>query len=160
MNTCPREIINVVTLLSALNMKINVRSFEDRVKLQKVVYIAQHLGLNLGYKFVWHVHGPYSRELAARIPWIYRCLKAGVKGQVNVPVQLLRLLEKLRKLSNENKGKNLSYWLELAASIIMLNKEVYPKPSDVVSEIIRLKNVARNDVELVMKLLESEGILR
>ncbi len=37
---------------------------EGRVMFQKRIYLAQACGLKLGYKFVWDLYGPYSRDLA------------------------------------------------------------------------------------------------
>lgn len=38
-------------------------AFEDRLVLQKRIYLLQAFGIFLGYKFVWYIHGPYSPEL-------------------------------------------------------------------------------------------------
>ena len=42
---------------------LNIQTFDDRKKLQKTVYFLQRMGLNMGYKFGWYIHGPYSSEL-------------------------------------------------------------------------------------------------
>jgi hypothetical protein len=36
---------------------------ENRLKLQKTVYLLQSCGLRLGYGFSWYRYGPYSQEL-------------------------------------------------------------------------------------------------
>lgn len=36
---------------------------QDRLKLQKTVYLLQTCGLRLGYGFSWYRYGPYSQEL-------------------------------------------------------------------------------------------------
>lgn len=38
-------------------------SFEDRLVLQKRIYLLQVFGIYLGYKFAWYIHGPYSPNL-------------------------------------------------------------------------------------------------
>lgn len=41
---------------------------------KKTIYLLQSFGLNLGYKFSWYIHGPYSPELtkdAFRLQPIY-----------------------------------------------------------------------------------------
>jgi uncharacterized protein YwgA len=35
----------------------------DRLRLQKIIYLLQSYGLQLGYGFSWYKHGPYSQEL-------------------------------------------------------------------------------------------------
>jgi len=42
---------------------IDIKTFDDRKKLQKTVYFLQKMGLNMGYKFGWYIHGPYSSDL-------------------------------------------------------------------------------------------------
>ena len=38
--------------------------FEDRLKMQKMVYLLQEEGVNIGhYGFEWYKHGPYSQVL-------------------------------------------------------------------------------------------------
>lgn len=37
--------------------------FENRLKLQKYVYLAKRFGLDLGYHYNIHLYGPYSRQL-------------------------------------------------------------------------------------------------
>ena len=38
--------------------------FEDRLEMQKTVYLLQNMGISVGdYKFMWYKHGPYSQIL-------------------------------------------------------------------------------------------------
>lgn len=36
---------------------------EDRLKLQKTIYLLQAYGLQIGYGFSWYRYGPYSQDL-------------------------------------------------------------------------------------------------
>jgi uncharacterized protein YwgA len=36
---------------------------EERLKLQKTIYLLQSYGLKLGYGFSWYKYGPYSQDL-------------------------------------------------------------------------------------------------
>jgi len=38
-------------------------STEERLKLQKIIYLLQAYGLKLGYGFSWYRYGPYSQDL-------------------------------------------------------------------------------------------------
>lgn len=52
--------------------KVDMGDFEDRVLFQKVVYLAQTLGIGFeDYKFGWYVHGPYSPALTTEGYKIY-----------------------------------------------------------------------------------------
>ncbi len=44
--------------------EFKINTFEDRLKLQKIVYIAKCFGIDLGYSFNEYLRGPYSPELA------------------------------------------------------------------------------------------------
>ena len=41
----------------------SLKSLDDRILLQKKIYLAQDFGLPLGYGFGWYIHGPYSPDL-------------------------------------------------------------------------------------------------
>lgn len=47
----------------ATELGLTRNTMEDRLKLQKTVYLLQHFGLHLGYGFSWYRYGPYSQEL-------------------------------------------------------------------------------------------------
>lgn len=38
-------------------------NFENRLKLQKLIYIMRSEGLRFNYNFTWYIYGPYSSEL-------------------------------------------------------------------------------------------------
>jgi len=44
---------------------INLDLFDDRLRLQKLAYLAQNLGATYEYPFSWYVHGPYSTSLTS-----------------------------------------------------------------------------------------------
>lgn len=64
-------------VLGALLKRIgnfSLDTFEGRLVLQKTIYLMQSYGLDVGYKFSWYIHGPYSPELtrdAFRLQAIY-----------------------------------------------------------------------------------------
>jgi len=45
--------------------EINLDHFDDRLRLQKLAYLAQNLGATYEYPFSWYVHGPYSTSLTS-----------------------------------------------------------------------------------------------
>lgn len=44
--------------------EFSMDEFEGRLSLQKVVYLLQAFGVNLGYSFAWYLRGPYCSLLA------------------------------------------------------------------------------------------------
>lgn len=60
-----RRQIGLKLVLNELGMTPSVDTFDDRLILQKTVYLVQQLGIPLGYYFSWYIRGPYSRDLTA-----------------------------------------------------------------------------------------------
>ena len=60
--------IKLIAFLKALERKtghkFNIEKLEDRLLIQKIVYIARFFGIDLGYHFDCYIRGPYSSELA------------------------------------------------------------------------------------------------
>ena len=52
------------TLENAGIYEFRIDTFGDRLKLQKIVYIAKYFGIDIGYSFNEYLRGPYSPELA------------------------------------------------------------------------------------------------
>ena len=49
---------------SIFNKEFNASEFEDRLEMQKAVYLLQNMGISVGdYRFLWYKHGPYSQTL-------------------------------------------------------------------------------------------------
>ncbi len=58
-----RQQIGLKLTVDGLNLPFLINTFEDRLILQKAVYLAQATGVNLGYYYHWYLHGPYSPSL-------------------------------------------------------------------------------------------------
>lgn len=41
----------------------SIATVNERMEVQKAIYLAQELGVNLGYSYGWYVKGPYSPAL-------------------------------------------------------------------------------------------------
>jgi hypothetical protein len=39
---------------------VEMDDFNNRLKYQKLIYLAQNTGINIGYGYSWYVRGPYS----------------------------------------------------------------------------------------------------
>lgn len=58
--TTKREIFSLVSMLG---VEPRLEHISDRIKLQKLVYLAEVFGVDAGFTFTWYVHGPYSPDL-------------------------------------------------------------------------------------------------
>lgn len=47
--------------------KLDISKFDERLKIQKIIYLLQYSGLSLGYGYNWYVRGPYSPGLTQTI---------------------------------------------------------------------------------------------
>lgn len=56
--------INLAGFVKRAYPNFSMNYFNNRLKLQKFIYLVQATGLNLGYNFRLHLRGPYSTMLA------------------------------------------------------------------------------------------------
>jgi hypothetical protein len=54
--------IRLGLVLREAGVSVNVRSFADRLIMQKTGYLLQQAGVSLGYHFSWYLRGPYSPD--------------------------------------------------------------------------------------------------
>jgi len=45
--------------------EINLDHFDNRLRLQKLGFLAQEMGINGGFPFSWYIYGPYSSSLTS-----------------------------------------------------------------------------------------------
>ena len=60
-----RQQILLGKVLESADLRLNVGTFDERLILQKAVYMLQSAGVHLGYRFRWYLRGPYSPEMTA-----------------------------------------------------------------------------------------------
>ena len=60
-----RESVELGFILKQIkNYDFSMDEFDDRLKLQKTIYLLQSYGVYLGYDFSWYLYGPYCSLLA------------------------------------------------------------------------------------------------
>lgn len=63
-NVDEEKIGRTLRVLRELEIKLDMKPFSTRLRIQKILYLLQELGLQTGWKFSWYVRGPYSPDLA------------------------------------------------------------------------------------------------
>ncbi|OGC76862.1 MAG: hypothetical protein A2Z27_05950 [candidate division Zixibacteria bacterium RBG_16_50_21] len=117
-------------------------NFQDRLKLQKYIYLLQAFGLYLGFRFNWYIYGPYSPDLA-------RDGFELAKQYPNVP-EVKFMEEKDETKFSEFIGflhpnEDNTDWLEMIASLHFL-KKMYPgRSKGEIFEKVRNKQPYLND---------------
>jgi uncharacterized protein YwgA len=95
----------------------SVAKFQDRLRLQKTVYLLQAFGIYLGYNFNWYLYGPYSpgltRDAFEVLPQMGRSSAVHFADQ-----ETERRFELFMKFLGDK--KNDPQWLELVGSLHML----------------------------------------
>ncbi|GBE57040.1 hypothetical protein BMS3Bbin16_01255 [archaeon BMS3Bbin16] len=105
----------VEALKEASVLDFKVSYFNNRLKLQKLVYLADaYYRIKLGYgnSYNMYIHGPYSPNLAEDY----------YKIDIITPAETVNLTDEFTRLV---KGKS-EEWLELAATALMIRKR-YPE---------------------------------
>ena len=57
------RLVNLELVLNELGVDSSIDTLEERVTLQKAIYLAQAAGVPLHYRYSWYIKGPYSRDL-------------------------------------------------------------------------------------------------
>jgi len=115
------RLIVLKLFLDELGIPDNIDTVDDRVRVQKAVYLGQSSGVDLGYRFGWYVRGPYSPALARDYYSLAEAIASGDtdyrEKELREPIRSrLREIRPLLEVPNEipltKEG-----WLELVASL-------------------------------------------
>ncbi len=148
-----------------MNQTINMRTFNDRLILQKKAYLLQELGMNLSNTYGWYIHGPYSRDVANDGFQL-----ASLQDQIGeVPVleepdnEAVNTLQTIiTEATRSFQGKDEPFYLELLASLHFILQHGYPKPANkeaALGQLLRAKSkFTRQEVETALRLLEAHGL--
>jgi len=151
-------------VLQESQIPASVEEFDNRLLVQKAVYLLQQRGVELGYPYNWYVRGPYSSRLADDL-----------FSLVDTPmsetdeVKAYGLGEKTRALIGNVKGlfepnfplSERARHLELLASVLFLIKTNQAKPDENqnLSTILKAngKQFEAEDAQRAVALLKGHG---
>lgn len=98
----------------------SIGSFSDRLLVQKKIYLAQSLGVDLGYRYNWYLKGPYSPELTTEAYQVIPFGEDKFEGY-DFDEDINDIINQVNELSNHpNKERahlNEADWYELLASV-------------------------------------------
>jgi len=57
------KVHKIISCLKTLEFKPHIKKFEDRLILQKVIYLLKLNGVDTGFDYGFYIRGPYSPEL-------------------------------------------------------------------------------------------------
>jgi hypothetical protein len=107
-----------IFLLSQELGGFNKDTLEDRIFIQKAIYLIQLLGVDLRYRFSWYHRGPFSFDLSDVVYQIYGERMSEETKELKVSPDIQPAINEInglvaKKPYNLHKGE----WLELLSSI-------------------------------------------
>ena len=131
-----RSTIRILNKLTSVSLD----NFEDRLKLQKLVYLARKMGYNLGYSFSWYARGPYSPSLT-RMLFSANDHNLLVLDEAHLNDEETKIVYRLRKFLQDDIEK--PKMLELLASIWYFLREksyTHNEKNKLIDVIVRKKS--------------------
>jgi len=155
-----KQQIAVKLIMDDLNVSFAMKEFNDRLVLQKAIYLAQEAGVDMGYPFCWYLKGPYSSQLAVDGFAISSELASGRNESENwvLPKPLKDALEKIRNFFT---AEDLPKKLELLASVHFLaKKKNIGNPKNILKIFLNYGKPFRlPEIESALKELSKNGLL-
>jgi len=160
-----RQQIGLKLAVKGLNLPFQINTFEDRLILQKAVYLAQAAGINLGYYYHWYLYGPYSPSLTRDEYAIDMDISSGLdesKGWKLDDISSQRLVE-IQDIFMEPERDKLAKKLELLASVhfLITRKQVSQRITEEITSILRRfnKDFSEEEVQNALRELKDYGLL-
>ena len=161
-----RQQIGVKLTTNGLGLDFKIKYFQDRLILQKAVYLAQTAGVNLGYYYHWYLHGPYSPSLTRDEYAIATDISVGLdesKGW-KLDNSSSQRLEKIRSIFTELERAKLAKRLELLASVHFLieRKQVSRVDTHRITATLKRfnKDFSEEEVKKALGELKNYGLLQ
>jgi len=122
-------------LMDRLGVEPELRTFRDRLLLQKGVYLLQECGMSTGFSYNWYLRGPYSPGLTEAA--FEQAVKPALQGDNTADGYSLsdaaeERLNKLARMKAAGEGAGLApeRWLELLASMHFYRYRMYFRPEE------------------------------
>jgi uncharacterized protein YwgA len=147
--------------LGALGLSADTGSLEDRVKLQKAVYLAQAAGLPLGYRYSWYIRGPYSPDLT-RDYFALAPSSARKEEELKLSPTAQQAIDRVKPLMEvpaQAQGLKPDAWLEIVASVHYLKKESQLPHEKALETLKRQKPYLVKYIPLAEQKLAEVGLL-
>lgn len=156
-----RRQIALKLVLDELGMDPSMESFDERLILQKTIYLVQNMGIPLGYHFSWYIRGPYSRDLTADA---FANLGAGIpEGWLLSDIQRSKLAEAKAILESVTAGKSQPRELEKLASVLFVVRTGQESPHNIDGITARMtaagKDFSRGEVDDAVRVLREQRLI-
>lgn len=160
-----RRQIGVKLVMEQLGLPVQVQSFDDRLILQKAIYLAQAAGVNLGYYYRWYLRGPYCPAVAEdgfAISAVVAQKMDDSRGW-QLDESSRKRLAGVRPMLNRTSREDLANRLELLASVHYLvdRRQVPGRDPQAIAETLRKfdKPFGEAEVSAALGELKEHGIV-
>jgi len=160
-----RQQIGVKLTIDGLNLPFKIDGFQDRLIMQKSVYLAQTAGVNLGCYYHWYLYGPYSPSLTRDEYAIAMDISADMDESEGWKLddKSLQRLENIQSIFAEPDRDKLAKKLELLASVHFLidRRQVSGVDTSRITATLERfnKDFSKEEVEKALGELISYGLL-
>lgn len=160
-----RQQIGLKLALDQLGLPARLSSFDDRLILQKAVYLAQAAGVDLGYFFHWYLRGPYSPSLTRDAFAMASEINGGLDDSDGWKFDetSIERLARLKPLIREAQPPQLAARLELLASVLflLLNKRCQPGDNAGLREVLLRygKQFTQEEIDDAVEKLRQYGLV-
>ncbi len=140
-----RQQIGMKLTLEALGIPFRLDTFNDRLILQKAIYLAQAGGIQLGYSYRWYLRGPYSTGLT-RDAFSVKAEIAGGDDESdgwNLDDGSIRHAQRVRGLVGGDRTPEQAERLELLASVHYVVTRRHNPPRAIAQIVEALKHLGK-----------------
>ncbi|MBN2153347.1 MAG: hypothetical protein JW839_17975 [Candidatus Lokiarchaeota archaeon] len=157
--------LRLAGVLDALGLEWQdpVKTFDDRLVMQKMIYLLAVLDCDLGYDFNWYKYGPYSPDLT-RDAYSLQAMDAAARLPIPLlaPEKIARLKDLVAEINGQSTSLGRIDLLELCASIIYLGRQF--RYSDAALKHILLNRKPKfeqsaSTIDATLSILRANGII-
>ncbi|MGH7134412.1 MAG: hypothetical protein ACREHD_01650 [Pirellulales bacterium] len=160
-----RQQIGLKLALDHLGLPARLGTFDDRLILQKAVYLAQAAGVDLGYFFHWYLRGPYSSSLTRDAFAMVSEINGGLDESEGwkFDEKSIERLARLKPLIDEAPLAQRAARLELLASVLflLLNKRCEPADKAGLRDVLLRygKEFTQDEIDDAVEKLRQYGLV-
>ena len=151
-----RQQILLALALKEAGIPVRVGKFDERLFLQKGVYLLQEAGVHLGYRYRWYLRGPYSTDLASDVFFLTGQEQSVAQELVSwqLDSESSGRIGRVKELFCGKELGKVAKRLEMLASVLYLirTRQASADVPAVISEMLKANNKPFEEAEVVEAL--------
>ena len=156
-----RRQIGLKLVLNELGVPQDLGTFDNRLVLQKAVYLAQQADIPLGYHYSWYLRGPYSPALTSDA---YANINCGTPDDWGIGDEIKAKIQKIKSfISSLLESENPPREFENLASVLFIIKTKQAAESETAAIVKKMleagKQIDESGVQSTIEKLKKNGFL-